>query len=66
MAESDVEIIPKKYLTLIFAFTAALGLAFYFSWSLMFGTWFDVGVYTVTAIITGFGIVGFLLYSMED
>ncbi len=66
MAESDVEIIPKKFLTLIFAFTAALGIAFYFSWSIMYGTWFDLGVYTITIVLVGFGVIGFLLYSMED
>ncbi len=66
MTESDVEVIPKKYLTMIFAFTAALGLAFYISWSIMFDTWFDVGVYTITVVLMGFGIIGFLLYSMED
>ncbi len=66
MTDSDMEIIPKKYLTLLFAFVAALGVGFYLSWSIMFGTWFDLGVYTITIVLMGFGIVGFLLYSMED
>ncbi len=65
MEESNDEIIPREYLAMIYAFVAALGIAFYISWSFVHGTWFDVGVYTITAVTVGFGIIGFLLYSLE-
>lgn len=51
---------------MIYGLLAAMGIAFYISWSFMYGTWFDVGVYTVTAVMVGFGLIGFLLYSLED
>lgn len=65
MEESNEEVIPKKYLSMIYAFVAALGIAFYFSWSIAHDAWFDVGVYTITAVMVGFGIIGFLLYSID-
>lgn len=35
-------------------------------WGLVFGIWWDVGLYTVLLLLYGFGIVGFLLYSMKE
>jgi len=51
---------------MLYAFLAALGVAFYFGWSLLHGTWTDLGVYSVTIVLVGFGIFGYLLYSVED
>lgn len=44
-----------------------LGLAFYPSWSVLYGTWDltrpeNTGVYALTVILVGFGATGFLLY----
>ncbi len=65
MTGSSEEMIPRGYLSMIYAFVAALGIAFYFSWSFVHGTWFDVGVYTITVVMVGFGIIGYLLYSID-
>ena len=41
------------------------GLAFYLSWGALYGAWTDIGVYSVTAVLVGFGLIGYLLYSPE-
>lgn len=42
-----------------------LGVTFYVCWSLAYNTWTDVGVYSVSATLMAFGIVGMLLYRGE-
>ena len=49
----------------------ALGLSIYLAWGIMFGSWnlFDranLGIYAVTVVLCGFGIVGILLYTVGD
>ncbi|MFO8110799.1 MAG: hypothetical protein R6U17_09835 [Thermoplasmata archaeon] len=63
---SENEFIKKEHLSMLYALLAALGVAFYFSWSFAHGTWFDVGVYAVTVVLVGFGLIGFMLYSLDD
>ncbi|MFW6376014.1 MAG: hypothetical protein ACOCZJ_02520 [Thermoplasmatota archaeon] len=66
MAETESQLISKKYLSIFYAFLASLGVAFYLSWNILYGKWFDVGVYSVTVVLVGFGIIGFLLYTLTD
>lgn len=66
MVENDHLDFSRNVLSMFYAFLAALGIAFYFSWSLLYGTWTDIGVYTVTVVLVGFGIIGYFLYSIED
>lgn len=40
---------------------ALLGVAFYLVMGLQHGSWTDVGVYSVTIVLLGFGIVGALV-----
>lgn len=56
----------RDLLALLCALLAAAGIAFYFSWSVVHGTWTDLGVYSVSVVLIAFGIVGFILYSMEE
>ena len=42
------------------------GLILFLIWGLAFGIWYDVGLYSVLLMLFGFGIVGFLLYSMPE
>ena len=64
--EEDVPFVRK----IAFGFYALLlffGIAFYFGWSLWFGTWNpltrdNIGVYAVTVVLVGFGLTGMLLY----
>ncbi len=66
MAESEDRLLKDKHLSLVYGLLAALGITFYTSWSIMYGTWFDVGVYAVTILMVGFGLIGFLLYSIPE
>jgi len=42
------------------------GLILFLVWGLVFGIWYDVGLYTVLLMLFGFGIIGFILYSMPE
>jgi len=42
------------------------GLIIFLVWGLVFGIWWDVGLYTVLLMFLGFGIIGFILYSMPE
>ena len=54
--------IPRTfYLVLLVA-----GVGFYIIWSALFDAWTDLGVYTISSILVGFGLVGTLLYGIRD
>lgn len=55
-------VIPKVFYMALLVFA----IAFYFIWSAMFGTWTDLAVYSVTAILGGLGLVGTLLYTIRE
>lgn len=38
-----------------------IGLAFYFSWSILYNTWTDVGLYSFTVVMVVFGILTLML-----
>ena len=52
--------------TAIHFFLILLGILFYFSWGFAYGGWFDIGVYSITVLLIGFGLVGIFLYSVMD
>ncbi len=66
MTENESSVFSRDLLSMLYAFLAALGIAFYVSWSYLYGTWTDIGVYSVTIVMVGFGIIGYLLYSVEE
>lgn len=72
MPEENAEFrIPKKVIMAGYAALLALGLMIYISWGLMYGSWnvFDrsnLGIYSVTVVLCGFGLVGLVLYSLKD
>ncbi len=43
-----------------------LGLSFYVGWSILYNTWIDPGLYSVTVILVVFGILTLLLASEKD
>ncbi|WP_297218044.1 hypothetical protein [Thermoplasma sp.] len=43
-----------------------IGLAFYLSWSIMYGTWFDIGLYSFTIVLIVFGVLGIMLTTVKD
>ena len=66
MSNPEEHLISHDVLSLLYALLAAIGIAIYLSWGIMFGVWWDVGLYAVTAVMVGFGLVGFLLYSIKE
>ncbi|MFW6038668.1 MAG: hypothetical protein ACOC89_03945 [Candidatus Saliniplasma sp.] len=66
MSNPEEQLISHDILSILYALLAAIGIAIYFSWGIMYGVWWDVGLYSVTAVMVGFGIVGFLLYSIKE
>jgi hypothetical protein len=52
-------VVPRIFYTILFM----LGVGLYLGWGLLFNVWFDLGIYSISAILTGFGLVGMLLYS---
>lgn len=59
---------PRGVAVAFYAFLLILGIFFYLAWGIIFGSWDvtrpeNVGVYALTVILVGFGIVGILLYS---
>jgi len=66
MSNPEEHLISHDVLSLLYALLAAIGIAIYLSWGIMFGVWWDVGLYAVTAMMVGFGLVGFLLYSIKE
>ncbi len=68
--ETEQELIPKKYLIGFYSLLLILGLVIYVAWGIMYDSWniFDrsnLGIYALTVILVGFGIVGILLYSRD-
>ncbi|KAA8923481.1 hypothetical protein [Thermoplasma sp.] len=43
-----------------------IGLAFYLSWSILYDTWFDIGLYSFTIVLVVFGILGIMLTTIKD
>jgi len=66
MSNTEDQLISNNVLSLLYALLAAIGIAIYLSWGIMFGVWWDVGLYAITAVLVSFGIIGFLLYSIKD
>ncbi len=57
---------PKlKYNIAKYFYTSILltGIILYVSWGILFGTWFDAGMYAVVVVTVGFGLVGIYLYA---
>ena len=52
-------VLPRIFYTILFM----LGIALYIGWGIIYNVWFDVGVYALTVLLVGFGLVGMLLYS---
>lgn len=66
--EIEEEHIPRKFMLAFYSLLLVVGLIIYISWGLMYGSWniFDrsnLGIYALTVVLCGFGIIGILLYS---
>jgi len=65
------EQIPKKFLLILYSILLTLGILIYVSWGIMYGSWnildrSNLGIYALTILLVGFGLVGIVLYSMRD
>jgi hypothetical protein len=36
---------------------------FYLSWGIAYGDWTDIGLYSITVVLGGFGLTGFFLFN---
>ena len=54
---------PSPFLRGAALFLLLAGAAFYLSWGVLYGTWTDPGVYSVSAVLIGFGLTGYLLHT---
>ena len=44
-----------------------LALLFWIGWGLKFGVWWDIGIYSVLAVLLGFGLIGgFVVYGKTN
>ena len=44
-----------------------LALLFWIGWGLKFGVWWDIGIYSVLAVLLGFGLIGsFVVYGKAN
>lgn len=55
--------LPLNLATILYYSIFVLGILFYVSWGILYGEWTDIGVYSITAILMGFGFIGMVLYS---
>ena len=55
----------RRLIVGFYAMLLAGGLIFYWTWSLLYDTWTDIGVYSLSAVLIGFGAVGLALYSIK-
>lgn len=42
------------------------GILFYIYWGIRYNVWMDIGIYSITIVITFFGICGFLLSILKE
>ena len=59
---------PRAIAVAFYAFLLILGIFFYLAWGIIYNTWDvtrpeNIGVYALTVILVGFGLIGILLYS---
>lgn len=47
-------------------FLVVLGLSFYVGWSIVYGTWTDIGLYSFVAPVVVFGLLTLLLMHEQD
>lgn len=57
----------RRLATGFYFFLILLGILFYVSWGILYGTWNladpgSIGVYSLTIILIGFGVTGYFLY----
>jgi hypothetical protein len=67
MPKEEESVFTRKLAFAFYTLLLFLGILFYFSWGIFYGTWNpltkeNIGVYAVTVVLVGFGLTGMLLY----
>jgi hypothetical protein len=70
MAPTEVEEFQRKALVAVSAALLIAGIAIYWSWGLMYDTWYpftrgNIGIYTIFVPLIVFGILGLLLFGRK-
>ncbi len=51
-----------NYARAFYLLVLVTGVILYLVWSIVFDAWTDLGLYSITVMMVGFGLVGYLLY----
>lgn len=63
--EKEIEM-PQTF-KLLFSFLVLIaGLALYLGWAASYDAWTDIGLYSISAPIIGFGLVGVFLFTRKE
>lgn len=63
--EKEVEL-PKR-IKLLFSFLVLIaGLGLYLYWAASYNAWTDIGLYSISVPIIGFGLVGVFLFTRKE
>ena len=63
--EKQVEM-PRMY-KLLFSFLVFIaGLGLYLYWAASYNAWLDIGLYSISVPIIGFGLVGIFLFTRKE
>ena len=54
-----------KMLRMFYALLFFAGIALYMGWSIAYGTWTDIGLYSISIIMILLGLFGSLLYGRD-
>ncbi len=63
--KKEVEL-PTKYKLLFCILVLIAGLALYLGWAASYDAWTDIGLYSISAPIIGFGLVGVFLFTRKE
>ena len=55
----------RNMVRLFYTLLLITGLAIYVIWGTLYGTWTDIGLYSITIIPVLLGIIGIILYSKD-
>ncbi len=63
--EKQVEM-PKTFKLLFSLLVFIAGLALYLYWAASYDAWTDIGLYSISVPIIGFGLVGIFLFTRKE
>ena len=62
----SIYVIKMKVKLIASLLAIAIGLIFYIGWGINYGVWADIGIYSVSVFFIGLGVLGTILYKLEE